>query len=162
MSVTTQFKGGAALQAALRALGDDRSINTAGRAGLRAGAEPIRALAVALAPVDQGKLKQAIKVASAKAGRGDDRDHLRVVVGIDRSVDPPSFKPRIGGKGSYRDPGVAGHSVIIEFGRAGAPAQPYFTPAWEAEKHGAPERIGAALWPAIERAAKRLATKRAR
>jgi hypothetical protein len=156
VTVTTEFKGGRALQAALRELANSRAINAAGREGLKAGAQPIADLAITLAPEFEHKLKSAIKVGPAR-GKGNDKDHLNVVVGIDRSVDPPSFKPRLTGKGSYRDPGVAGHSVIIEFGRAGAAAQPFMTPAMDSQLPLAPERIGAALWPAIEKQARRLA-----
>lgn len=156
MSVTVAFEGGLELQAALRALGDDRQIAVAARQALRAAAKPIRDTAVELAPEDEGLLKQSIKIGP---GKGDDRDHLTVVVGIDQNVDPPTWKPRKSGTGVYRDPGVAGHSVIIEFGRADAPAQPYLTPAWDRHALLTPPRVGQALWPAIARAAARIARR---
>lgn len=156
MSVTFGFEGGAALQAALRELGDSKAIKTAARQALRKAIAPVRTRARELVPVDQGKLRQSIKVAADKSR---ERDQLWVKVGIDRSVDPPRQKPQLSGGGSYRDPGVAGHSVIIEFGRAGVPAQPFLTPAMDAELPGAIGRLTTELWPAIERAAARLARR---
>jgi len=85
-----------------------------------------------------------------------DSDFLTVVVGIDRGIDPPRQLGRKRGRGTYRDPGVAGHSVITEFGRPGAPAQPFMTPAWDAEAPGLTGRIISALGPAIAAEAERL------
>ncbi len=159
MSVSVEFKGGVELQAALARLADDRQIMVAARQALRSAARPIQATAIDLAPEYQGFLKQAIKVGP---GKGEDRDHLFVVVGIDQNVDPPRYVARANGKGVYRDPGVAGHSVIVEFGRADVPAEPFMTPAWDQHAMLTPDRIGEALWPAIDRAAARIARKAAK
>lgn len=157
--MSCKFSGGKELEAAFRELGQDRSINAAAREALRDGARPIADLAASLAPEHDGFLKKAIKVAAAKRQKG--KDYIGVMVGIDRSVDPPSMKPRQGG-GTYRDPGVAGHSVMVEFGTGNMAAQPYMTPAMEAEMPNATPRVIKRLGPAIERAAARLAKRRAK
>lgn len=156
MSVTVKFEGGQALEAALRALGNNRQVALATRLALQEAAKPIRDTAIALAPEHDGFLKQAIKIG---AGKGDDKDVLWVVVGIDQRLDPPTYKGRLTGTGVYRDPGVAGHSVIVEFGRPDVPPEPYMTPAWDQHSSLTPERVGKALWPQIERAAARLAKR---
>lgn len=152
------MEGGPALAAALRALGDTKEISGAVRTALRKGAEPVRDKAKALAPKEVHNLEHSIKIAAAKKTAGE----IAVVVGIDRSVDPPRMVGRKNGRGAYRDPGVAGHSVIQEFGRENDVARPYMRPAMDSELPEAPEIVAAALWPAIERAARRLAGRAGR
>lgn len=158
------IKGGREVEAALRELGNKVTARNVGRRALVNAAEPIRDLAKMLAPDDPrtgtGKfLKESIKIAPGKR-RGDT---MQVRIGIDASVDPAVEKPRQGG-GTYRDPGVAGVSVIQEFGApaANVPAQPFMRPAWEVNKLATPQRMVDALRPEIEKAAQRAARKRAR
>jgi hypothetical protein len=166
VTVTVKFEGGRALEAALRDLGKRATAKNVGRRALMQAAEPIRDMAKQLAPDDPatgaGKfLKESIKAAPGRRNRGD---RTWVLVGIDASVDPATEKPRQGGGGSYRDPGVAGVSVIQEFGAPARniPAQPYMRPAWEANKAATLGRIGDALWDEIDKAAQRAARKRAK
>lgn len=85
-------------------------------------------------------------------------------VGIDQSVDPPKDVQRKSGKGSYRDPGVAGVAVIMELGAPGAniAPHPFMGPAWESEKEATAQRITDAVLAEATKAAERAARKRAK
>lgn len=161
MSSTFRIEGGALVAAALRALGNDKEINRAAREALLVAAEPIRAKAEAGAPDDPttaGALKSSIKKKARKASFY----RATVDVGIDKSVDPPKIVGRKTGRGTYRDPGVAGVAPIIEFGRDGVAAVAFMRNAMDAEFPATGQRIGDALWPAIEKAAKRIAKRAGR
>lgn len=159
MKATVEFKGGLAIERALRELGESRAIRRAGRAALKDAATPVRDDAKANAPEDEGDLIESIKIATAKRDRGDDGNVVAVVIGIDRNVQPATYVPRKSGKGSYRDPGVAGVGPMKEFGTEKDPAEPFMRPAWERHADRTPGRVARALWPAIAREAKRLARK---
>lgn len=172
---TVTVKGGAALDKALLALGDSVTARKIGRLALKAAGAPIEATAKALAPDDPATgpgrfLRDSIKLAPISAARvnrgqslsGDREDQLWMAVGIDKSDDPPTQKPRKSGRGSYRDPGVAGVSVIIEFGRAGVAAQPFMRAAWDANKGQAIGRMTAIIGPEVDKAARRAAKRNAR
>lgn len=165
MSVTVKTEGFRELEKKLAALGDPKHAKNAGRQALRRAAVPIRDKAKALVHVDEGMIRKSIKIAAAKKprkGRGGYEDaqyQVGVVIGIDANVEPAVTRPRKQGKGSYRDPEVAGESVILEFGGVHSPAYPYFRPAWDANKGQSIGRIGQELGPAIERVAKRIAAK---
>lgn len=159
MNVSFKFEGGMEAAALLKALGDSRAAARAGRAALTEAAKPFVATAKALVPVDKGKLKESIKVANGKRERGDDGDQVSVVIGIDIEVDPPRIVSRADGQGSYRDPGVAGVSVIQEFDLEHG-GNPFMRPAWDQNKGSAPAEVGRALGPAIEAEAGRLARRR--
>jgi hypothetical protein len=164
--VRVSVTGGPEVEAALRELGNRvTAVNTARRA-LKQAADPIQQRAQSLAPDDPatgaGKyLKESIKVAPRKSR---DKDQVWVSVGIDKSVDPPKQVVRKRRKGTYRDPGVAGVSVIMEFG---APAKniaprPFMGPAWEAEKMATPQRIVDVLAVEVSKSAARASRKAAR
>lgn len=160
MTVTVEFSGGRELEAALRALGDQPMMRQAAKKALTLAAEPIRAAWAARAPDDPktaGNLKQSVKIGPQ---RSRDKDQVWVKIGIDSGVDPAVVRPRKSGRGSYRDPGVAGNAAIQEFGTAKMPANPSARPAWDAEAPATPGRIGAVLGPEIEAAAARIARKR--
>jgi HK97 gp10 family phage protein len=156
MTVTVDLKGFRELEAKLRALADSKEVKRAGREALRKAAEPIRDQAKALAPKDIHNLEKSIKTAATRGLKGD---AAGVTIGIDRNVDPPVYRGRKRGKGSYRDPGVAGNAVIQEFGSERMAANPFMRPAWDAEKDATPRRIADALGTAIERAARRIARR---
>lgn len=158
------IKGGKEVEATLRELGNKITARNVGRRALESAAAPIRDMAELLAPDDPktgaGKfLKESIKIAPGKR-RGDT---IRVLVGIDASVDPAVEKPRQGG-GTYRDPGVAGVSAIQEFGApaANVPAQPFMRPAFEVNKAATPQRIADGVRIEVEKAEQRAARKRAK
>lgn len=159
MKATVEFQGGLDLDRALAELGDSPAIRRAARQALRQAAAPMRDSAKAKAPKDEGNLAESVKIATAKADKGDAGDQVAVVIGIDANVQPAVYVPRKSGDGYYRDPGVAGVSVIKELGTESEPAEPFMRPAWEEHAGATPARVGAALWPAVVREAKRLARK---
>lgn len=154
-----EFTGGKALEAKLRALGDPKAARRIGLFALRKAAEPIRDSAKSRVPVDQGNLRESIKIGTAKRGRGLDGDVARVIIAIDRNVQLPTEKGKEGG-GSYRDPGVAGVAVIQEFGTLKMAANPFLRPAWDSHKAATPQRIADEMKPALDRAAKRIAARK--
>ena len=159
MKPTFEFKGGKDIEAALRNLADPKVIRRIGLFALRKAAEPMRDKAKQLAPKDVGDLEESGKIAAAKRRRGGDGDEAKVLIGIDQLVQPPVEIARKDGSGKYRDPGVAGVSVIKEFGapESGQPAEPFMRPAFDAEKGPTPGRVAQEIWPPIQRAAKRKA-----
>lgn len=164
MKVTV--KGGREAAAALRSIGNQVTARRIGRKAIKPSAEIIAAKAASLAPDDPatgvGKyLRASIAVAPAKSR---DKDQVWMNVGIDKSVDPPKDVQRKSGKGTYRDPGVAGVSVIMEFGAPGAniAPRPFFGPAWESEKDATAQRITDAVLTEATKAAERAARKRAK
>lgn len=159
MKATFTFAGGQEAAALLRSLQDSRAITRAARAALREAAQPFVATAQGLAPVDKGKLRESVKVAAGKRQRGEDGDQVSVVIGIDTSVQPPEVVARSDGKGSYRDPGVAGVAVIQEFDLEHG-GNPFMRPAWDQNKGSAADEVGRALGPAVEAEAARLARRR--
>lgn len=176
MKSFVSLSGGHDLDRALRELARAADARTVGRAALRAAARPIVADAKARAPDDPATgankfLRQSIKqgpISRARAGRGQSlpgkgsnraKDEIWIAVGIDQSVDPPRRKPRRTGKGSYRDPGVAGVSVMIEFGTSKAAAQPFMRPAWDANRADSVGIIAGEITPQLEKAAQRIARR---
>lgn len=158
--------GGREIEAALRELGSKVTAKNVGRRGLLNAAAPIRDMAKMLAPDDPATgsnkfLKESIKAVPGRRNRGD---RVWAIVGIDASVDPARNVPRKSGGGSYRDPGVAGVSVIQEFGAPGAhvPPRPFMRPSWEANKAATPQRIADEVKVEVEKAAARAARKRAK
>jgi HK97 gp10 family phage protein len=154
VSVRVGFTGGRALEAKLLALGEKVARKAAGQA-LKAAAEPIRERARSEAPDDPANGAGNFLVNSIAVDKVRRKgDVVKVAVGIDQTVDPPVEKPRQSGNGSYRDPGVAGVAVIIEFGRDGVPANGFMRRTWDAEKDASLKRVGDALAGAIAREAK--------
>ena len=103
------------------------------RSAAMAGARVVRDTAKRTVPVEQGDLRDAIV---ARSERDAGRHEVKVKVGPTR-------------RGFY--------GLFLEFGTVRLPARPWLRPAWEASKGKALNRIGKALGPAIERAAKKLA-----
>jgi len=171
VSITIDISGAKEMEKALAELADQPAMRRAIRAALREAAQPIVDAAKAAAPVDRGDLRDSIKVATAKRGRGSDQDEFGIVIGIDSNVQPAKYvvrqkqvrkksPRRSGNAGTYRDPGVAGVAPIVEFGRPGVPAEPFMRPAFDAHGEGAITRFGAAVGPAIEDEAAKLARRK--
>lgn len=158
MSIKIKVEGGQAAEAALRELGEWQFIRRAAMEALRAGALPIRDKAKELAPKDKLDLDRSIK---AQPGRSRD-DILWYEIGIDPNVQPARIVARKTGRGTYRDPGVAGVAPMQEFGTPLMPANPFMIPAWDSEKADTPGRIVASLGPAIEKQAAKIARKAAK
>ena len=155
--VSLKIVGGVQAEAALRELGDWQFIRRAAMEALRGGAIPIRDTAKRNAPKDQLHLEQSIK---AKPGRSRD-GILWYEIGIDPSVQPAMIVARKTGRGTYRDPGVAGNALIQELGTPQMPANPFMTPAWDTEKGATTGRVVASLGPAVEKQAAKIARKAA-
>lgn len=160
------IKGGRETEAALRALGNQITARNVGRRGLRLAAEPIVTAAKHLAPDDPetGAGKYLVESIKTGPGRSRDKDQIWQRIGIDASGDPARYINRQDGNGSYRDPGVAGVSVMMEFGVAArniAP-HPFMRPAWDMNKNATPQRIADSVRLEVDKAAARAARKKAR
>ena len=165
MTISVKFENAKEIERMLAELGDQKAMRRAVRAALREAGAPMMELARNLAPFDQGDLKRSIKMATAKRARGQDPDQFGIVIGIDTNEQPAREVPRKtksgqGKGGTYRDPGVAGAGPIIEFGRPGVAAKPFFRPAFDAEGEKTIKRFGEVAGPAIEKEAAKLASKR--
>lgn len=159
-----EVEGGLEIAAALKELGDPRAIRTTLRRALRDAAQPMLEAAKGKVPVDKGDLKRSIKMAAAK-GEKLDGDSFGVVIGIDSNEQPARQvvrKTRSGKSATYRDPGVAGVSVIDEFGRPGQAATPFIRPAFDQEGEATIRRFNDQALATIEKTAARLAKKRGR
>lgn len=152
--------GLAQLEQALFELGSPSTARRVGQRALLVAAEPMVKAIRALAPKDELHLEQSIKAQPSNTNRS--RDTAEVVIGIDASVQPRTAKTRKRGKGQYVDPGVAGVSVLQEFGDSKMTANPYMRPGFEATAEEVILAIGRTLGPEIERSAARLAAKQAR
>lgn len=159
-------KGGREAEAALRSIGNQVTARRIGRKAIEPTANIIAAKAASLAPDDPATGAGKFLSASIKSGpaKSRDKDQVWMRVGIDGDVDPPKQVQRKNGKGSYRDPGVAGVAVIMEFGAPGAniSPRPFMGPAFESEKEAAAQRITDAVFTEATKAAERAARKRAK
>lgn len=149
--ITMKFEGGRELEQALAELGK-RTIQkrTAERALMKA-AEPVRDRWKQLAPVQEGVLRESIKIGRANQAEAVFKkdfkgDTAYAIVAIDWKLDPRLYI----------------YSQVQEFGNESNPAQPAGRPAFEAEKENALARLGDDLWSEIEKTAQRQARKAAR
>lgn len=108
---------------------------------LREGGEPMAQMARALAPVDEGNLRESISVATtlASSQRGDRG-----------AVAPVEM---------YIGPGQHPQAITQEFGTWFHRAQPFMRPAWSATRYLVLDRIGALLWHYVTRAIVRQSAK---
>lgn len=156
------IEGTAELQAALRELGDPRAIRVALRASLRAAARPMLEAIKANVSIDKGDYRRAVKMAAAKGERPDSPE-FGIVIGVDANEQPARQvvrKTRSGRSATYRDPGVAGVSVIDEFGTPTQRANPAFRNGFDTEGEKTIARFGQLAGAEIEKVAARLARKR--
>lgn len=101
---------------------------------LREGGEPTARMARAMAPVDEGNLRESISVTAtlARSQRGD--------------------KGAVAPVEMYIGPGQHPQAITQEFGTWFHPMQPFMRPAWEMTRMIVLDRIGALLWAYVERA----------
>ncbi|EQB13242.1 HK97-gp10 family putative phage morphogenesis protein [Sphingobium lactosutens] len=111
---------------------------------LRQAGEPIARAARRLAPVNQGDLVESIDVGTALA-RSQQADKGAVA----------PVEVHVG-------PGQHPQAITQEFGTYKEPAQPYLTPAWEAERMNALDIVGTGLGIEVEKTAARIARKAAK
>ncbi|MGL5447897.1 MAG: HK97 gp10 family phage protein [Rhabdaerophilum sp.] len=152
------------LQAALRELGEPKAIKTALRGALRKAGKPMLEKIRDGVSLDKGDYKRAVKMAAAKGERADSPE-FGIVIGVDSNEQPAKIVTRKtrsnrGRGGTYRDPGVAGVSVMDEFGTPTQPANPAFRRGFDTEGEATIRRFGEAAMPEIEKVAARLARRR--
>lgn len=113
----------------------------AGLNALRQGGEPIAKMARAIAPVDEGNLRESIDVSTRLA---------RSQAGDKGALAPVEM---------YVGPGQHPQAITQEFGTFKEAAQPFMRPAWDAQRVHALDIIGTALGIELDKAAKRYAKK---
>lgn len=144
----------------LRAIGKDRTIRAAMRRELRKAATPTLAMAKNNAPVESGRMKAGVALTGilsyrqrrgGKYGKLNSTNEIHLFLGA---------KPR-------------GPGVLTEFGTGprftkkgkftgAAPAQPWLRPAWESDKYNVLDRFQRGVGPALEKAARRAARRKAK
>lgn len=162
MTFTIKVEGLAELDQALFELGDALQARNAGKRALMTGAAPMVAAIQRLAPKEQGFLAESVEAQPARRNRGD---LATVLIGINPAVKPTVTVPREeeGQRtGPVEDLGVAGVGPIQEFGTPKMAANPFFRPGFDAEAAATVGRVGDALRPEIEEAARRVERKTAR
>ncbi len=175
MTISIKIDGALDIKRALEELGDPKIVRRLVRRVLKQAGQPMVELARSLAPVDEGNLKESIKV---EAGKRDRRtpDVTSLILGIDAEVQPAVYYPRQKPRKTatrkfrsgrvpiiatmWRDPGVAGVAWIKEFGTPTKKAQPFMRTAYDREGSATIERFGQLAGPEIEKTAARLAKKR--
>lgn len=115
----------------------------------------IRALAPVIAdaktrvPVDEGDLKDSLKI-TTKLSKRQQRKNAKSVAEGKSSVQ------------LYAGPSALPHAHLVEFGTEHMAPQPYLRPAWDANKDEVLELVRTELADEITKAAARLAKKQAR
>lgn len=154
-----EFEGAAALEQALRDLGNSSAIKKAIRTALMEAAEPAAKMARSLAPRRSGRMAEGVDVSTTLSRRQKrQRKNGR--------NDPFAVFVYIGAR-------PTGPAVLAEFGTVerhwrngkstGAmPARPFMRPAWEAHKFQILADFAKYLWVTIEAEAKRIARRQAR
>lgn len=163
MTVTVKVDGQAELEKALFALGSTSTARRVGQRALMVAAEPMVEAIQRFAPKDKMNLDRSIK--AQPSNRDRNRDTASVVIGIDGSVNPTVTMARQSNgkrKGPVIDLGVAGYSVMQEFGTPKMAANPFMRPGFDATAALVITRVGATLGSEIEKSAARLAKKQAR
>jgi HK97 gp10 family phage protein len=143
--ITISIEGLAELQTALRELPDATAKNVLRRVG-KTRLAPMAERARQLAPVDQGELRDSIAV-STKLTRRQRSLHVK---------ESPDAIEVFAGAGPHPQ------AHMQEYGTEHNAPQPFMRPAWDAERDGVLEGIKDDLWQEIEKAANRLARKRAK
>lgn len=166
---TMRVEGLRDLQKALLELESRATQNNVKKRALLAAAEPIAARARALAPVGEGRLRDAIEVETRQPRPKRDKDYYGVAVWVRETSDyrqlatPVAYQKLRGGRrqreyayGSI--PYVYG--AFVEFGTSRQPATPFMRPAYDSEGGArAVNRIADSLRIEIDKAAARAARK---
>lgn len=177
MTISIKIDGALEIQKALEELGDPKIVRRLVRRVIKQAGQPMVEAARNLAPVDEGNLRESIKVEAGKRDRKTP-DVTSLVLGIDASVQPAVYYPRQKPRKTptrkfrsgrvpivatmWRDPGVAGVAWIKEFGTPTKAATPFMRPAFDLEGPATIERFGQLAGPEIEKTAARLAKRRAK
>lgn len=110
---------------------------------------PVIAAAKGLVPVDDGDLRDSLKI-TTKLSKRQQRLNARAVAEGKASVQ------------LFAGPAALPHAHLVEFGTAKMAAQPYMRPAWDSKKDEVLELVRTELADEITKAAGRLARKTAR
>lgn len=162
MTTVIATSGFKELDKALGELPKATAKNVLRRTLVKAG-EPIAEEARRLVPVDQGTLRDSIKVSARlknKVGSAEFAAAMRAGLGKDAARSALRTARRNAGGGSFAEMYVGPASVpqahMTEFGTVRTQAQPYMRPAWDGQKMEALDIIKAELGNQIIMAAKRL------
>lgn len=143
MKVTVTVEGLRELDKALSAF-TERKRRSIGRKALDSGGQITAKAARALAPVDEGDLREGIDVSGTLSRRQRSQHQKR------------SEQERFVG------PGTHPQAHLREFGGDGHAPDPYMRPAWDQTKNQVLQRIGDELWLGVEKEVKRAARRAAR
>lgn len=144
MRTTVKFEGGRELEAALSKLPASIGKPVLRRVS-KAALKPVEDTARSLAPVADGQLRDSIVTSTrltprqAKAAKREGKSSIEMYTGTKNEAAVPQ-----------------------EFGTVNHAAQPFMRPAWDANKEGVLRHVGEQLGGEIEKAATRLAKKRAK
>jgi HK97 gp10 family phage protein len=144
--VTVHVDGLDEVQTTLRELLPDRTARNVMKRVLMQVAQPVATTAEGLAPRRSGELKRRIGTGT-KLSRRQRAMH--------RKRDPNDVEVFIGAD-------AIPQAHLREYGADHHPAQPFMRPAWDIHQRAVLEGIKGAMWREIERAAARLARKKAR
>ncbi len=148
MKTTVKIDGLRELDSALADLPRATGKNVLRRT-LRKVAEPMAAQMKALAPVDEGDLRDGIGVGTRLTRR-------------QRSLHRKMFKDDKASVEMFVGAGGHPQAHLREFGGDGNPPQPFGRPTWDQHKGQLVDKIGSEMMTEIDKAAKRLARKTAR
>lgn len=121
--------------------------------------EPMADNAASMAPTDQGKLAFSIAVSEKRTRRAKGKSTIRFAGGKFKSDSSTGITMAMGPAGGS---GTLSYATFVEFGTIDTPAQPFMRPAWSSGAMRALEYIKDNLGAEIDRAAQRVAKRKAR
>lgn len=136
------------LEAALAELPKSTGRAVLRRIGIRSLA-PVIATAKTLVPVDEGDLRDSLRV-TTKLSKRQRRLHARAVAEGKSSVE------------LFAGAAALPHAHLVEFGTANMAPRPFLRPAWDQKRHEVLQLIKNELGDEITKAAARLARRQAR
>lgn len=145
---TVQLTGFRELEKALRELPKATGKNVLRRVA-KGALEPLADAAAAKAPQDEGRLAFSISVGEKRTRRV--RTGFKRSDGIEMAMGPGNTLA-----------GVLQYASFVEFGTVDTPPQPFMRPTWNAGADRALDYIKDNLWREIDKAADKVAKKRAK
>lgn len=153
-----KLEGFRELDRALSELPKATAKNVLRRVG-RAALEPMANMAAAKAPEESGALAFSIAVSEKRTPRARTSTAKFVAPGVFRSDRKSSVEIAMGPAGGM---GALWYATFQEFGTVNMAAQPYMRPAWDAGAQRVLDSVKGDLKAEIDKAATRLAVKRAK
>jgi len=148
MKTTVKLEGLKELETALSELPKSTSKAVLRRIGIRAIA-PVISTAKELVPVDEGQLRDSLRVTTRLSKR-------------QRRLNRKRAADEKAGVELFAGAAALPHAHLVEFGTAKTPPRPFLRPAWDQNKSAVLKTIQEELGDEIEKAAKRLARRAAR